>query len=75
MRKVAAMRQGSCTSDALSEIMEASSVVGNIVLGTGESCVSAITFDQHSTLVRYPNSMSNLRLPDGVPGLFISHIT
>jgi hypothetical protein len=64
MRKVAAMRQGGCssTSDMQSDSMSImSSAVGNIVLGNGESCVSAITFDQHSTLVRYPNSMSNLR--------------
>ena len=41
-----------------------SSAVGNTLLmgadGSG-SGVSCITFDQHSMLVRYPNSMSNLR--------------
>jgi hypothetical protein len=34
-------------------------VVGNVLMdGSG---VSAITFDQHSSMVRYPNSMLNLR--------------
>ena len=41
--------------------------VGNTLLmgdGSGSgggSGVSSITFDQHSAIVRYPNSMSNLR--------------
>jgi hypothetical protein len=36
--------------------------VGNTLIGgDGGSGVSSITFDQHSMLVRYPNSMSNLR--------------
>ena len=41
--------------------------VGNtLLMGDGNGCgngsgVSSITFDQHSAIVRYPNSMSNLR--------------
>ena len=37
------------------------SAVGNTIMGSGGSGVSCITFEQHSSLVRYPNSMSNLR--------------
>jgi hypothetical protein len=35
--------------------------VGNATLGSDGSGVSAISFEQHSGMVRYPNSMSNLR--------------
>lgn len=35
--------------------------VGNALMGSDGSGVSCITFEQHSQLVRYPNSMSNLR--------------
>jgi hypothetical protein len=31
------------------------------LMGMGGSAVSSLTFEQHSSLVRYPNSMSNLR--------------
>jgi hypothetical protein len=39
----------------------AADAVGNALLGADGSGVSAITFEQHSAMVRYPNSMSNLR--------------
>ncbi len=45
----------------MSEMGSMCSAVGNTTMGADGSGVSAITFDQHSSLVRYPNSMSNLR--------------
>jgi hypothetical protein len=41
----------------------AGSAVGNTLAGgmMDGSGVSCITFEQHSSIVRYPNSMSNLR--------------
>ncbi len=38
-----------------------SGAVGNVLIGSEGSGVMHITFEQHSALVRYPNSMSNLR--------------
>ncbi len=37
------------------------SAVGSTLLSASGPAVSAITFDQHCNMVRYPNSMSNLR--------------
>jgi len=41
--------------------MNGSGAVGNVLIGSEGSGVMHITFEQHSAIVRYPNSMSNLR--------------
>lgn len=56
------MGSGGAASAGGASFMHGSSMVGNVLLGGPEgSGVSCVTFEQHSTLVRYPNSMSNLR--------------
>lgn len=61
---------GNCTSETNSSIMcgsamysstSAAGAVGNAIIGSESLGVSSITFEQHSSMVRYPNSMSNLR--------------
>jgi hypothetical protein len=49
--------QGSSTSES----GRGYNAVGNATLGSDGSGVSAISFEQHSGMVRYPNSMSNSR--------------
>lgn len=50
---------GSSNSEATS--LNGYSAVGNTTVGFEGSGVSCITFDHHCSMVRYPNSMSNLR--------------
>jgi hypothetical protein len=59
-------KRGPCNSsysmhDAESMCRTATDAVGNVLTGSDGFGVSAITFEQHSAMVRYPNSMSNLR--------------
>ena len=58
---------GGFAASKLNGFSTGTGAVGNTLLmgdgsgGGGGSGVSSITFDQHSAIVRYPNSMSNLR--------------
>lgn len=64
-----AMRLGAstdCGSSMVSSLSASSyptgsGAVGDVLIGSDGSGVTCITFEQHSAIVRYPNSMSNLR--------------
>ena len=49
------------SSTAPSTTTTTTMVVGSALLAMDGAAVSAITFEQHCNMVRYPNSMSNLR--------------
>jgi hypothetical protein len=54
-------KNGAGPSNMVDGRSSGTSAVGNTLMGADGSGVSCITFEQHSQLVRYPNSMSNLR--------------